>query len=106
MLSDVMKLAMRRLTREAYLGIDLDGKPSPLYGCRFPAVMHDEPLSELIRKTAHLSGPRVAEVMMDAGRYIAPQVTWKAETAISYYLDKAMEPVYRDGMLVPWEAAA
>ena len=51
-------------TRECFLGVKEDGSPSPLAGCRMPLFMHDEPFSELIAKTAHLSGPRIAEIMI------------------------------------------
>lgn len=103
MLADIGKLAWRRMVREAYLGVQEDGSPSPLAGSKFIAFMHDEPVAELIKSCAHVAGPRIAYLMTDSGKRLAPDVTWKAETAIAYYLAKGMEPVYVDGMLVPWE---
>lgn len=121
MLADVGKHALCRMTREAYLGEREDGSWTPLLGARFPVFMHDEPLSELVLETAHLSGPRIAEIQMESGQALAPDVVWKAETALSPYLAKGMEPVYLcpgcdarddarrcgkcgvDGKLVPWE---
>lgn len=105
MLSDAGKLAVIRMTREMYLGERWDRSgPSPLGGCRMPIYLHDEPLTEPIAETAHQSGPRVAEIMVEAGRGVAPDVVWRAETALAYYWSKSMAPVYdADGRLVPWE---
>lgn len=119
MLADIGKHAFCRMVREAYLGEREDGSWTPLLGARLPIFMHDEPISELIAETAHLSGPRIAEIAMESGRLLAPDVVWKAETAISPFLAKGMEPVYlccdarsdtrrcgtcgNDGKLVPWE---
>ena len=107
MLSDIGKLAFRRMVREGYTGRRWDnGEPSPLAGARLPLYLHDEPLSELPITTAHLAGPRIAEIMMEAGRELAPDVVWRAETAIAKRWSKAMEPVYVGGKLVPWEPEA
>ena len=102
MLGDIMKAAYVDATRECYLGVKPDGSPSPLAGCRLPLAVHDEPVSELFLDTAHLSGPRIAEIMVVAGYRFAPDVTWKAETALAFFLSKKMEPVYVNGKLVPW----
>jgi len=103
MLADIGKDAFCEITRECYLGAKRDGSPSPLAGCRAPLFMHDEPMTELLLRTAHLSGPRIAEIMVASGKKIAPQVTWKAETALAFWLDKGMEPKYDPtGKLVPW----
>jgi hypothetical protein len=96
MLADIGKHAFVNMTRECYLGIKPDGSSSPLAGCRLPVYLHDEPLSELFLETAHESGPRIAEIMMEAGRLLAPFVTWKAETALSFWWDKGMESIYEE----------
>ena len=104
MLSDIGKLAFCRMVREGYTGERWDHSgPSPLFGARFPLYLHDEPLSELPQATAHLAGPRIAEIMMEAGQQLAPDVVWRAETALAKRWSKSMEPVYEDGKLVPWE---
>ena len=104
MLAEIGKHAIIRITRECYLGVKEDGSSSPLAGCRMPLFMHDEPLTELIRMMAHIAGPRVAEIMMESGRTLAPDVVWRAETALAEYLSKSMEPVYdKDGKLILWE---
>lgn len=103
MLSDVGKLAFYNATREAYLGVKPDGSPSPLKNSRLPIYLHDEPLSELLLDSAHEAGPRIAQLMIEAGQRLAPDVIWKAETAIAFRWAKAMEPVYENGKLVPWD---
>lgn len=104
MLADIGKDAFYRATEECYLGVKPDGSPSPLAGCRLPLFAHDEPVSELIRLTAHLSGPRLGEIMEESGRRLAPDVAWVAKTAIAQYLSKSMEPVYdKDNNLILWE---
>lgn len=104
MLSDIGKHAYVTATRECYLGVKLDGSPSPLAGCRLPIFAHDEPISELILSTSSKSGPRIADIMMESGRLLAPDLIWRAETALSFFLDKNMEPKYNtDGDLIPWE---
>ncbi len=107
MLSDIGKDAFYTATQECYLGVKADGSPSPLAGCRLPLYLHDEPLSELILETAHLSGPRIAEIMVESGRKFAPDVAWRAETALAFNWSKSMESVYTpEGKLIPWQAAA
>lgn len=103
MLSDITKRAYVAATRECYLGTKPDGSPSPLYGCRLPLVHHDEPLSELLLDTAHLSGPRIAEIMVEEGKKVAPDVVWRAETALAFWWSKSMESTYEGEMLVPWD---
>lgn len=103
MLADIGKHAYVQGTREC---VGDDGPPSPLAGCRMPLFLHDEPLSELVLDGAHLSGPRIAEIMVASGRKLAPDVVWRAETAIAFWWNKSMEPVYvEEGgqkKLVPW----
>lgn len=105
MLAEMLKDAYWTMTEECYLGYKADGSPSPLAGCRVPLVVHDEPVSELILETAHLSGPRIAEIMVASSRKIAPDVVGAAETALSHHWHKAAEPSYHPvtGQLVPWE---
>ena len=103
LLSDIGKRAFCRMTREGYLGVKDDGSPSPLAGARFPLFAHDEPFSELPEGTAHLAGPRIAEIMVDCGRELAPDVYWKAEPALMRAWNKGAEPVYVDGKLMVWK---
>lgn len=102
LLADIGKDAFVTATRECYLGVADDGEESPLAGSRLVLFAHDEPIGELIANKAHLAGPRIAEIMMASGRKMAPDVVWKAETALAYNWYKAMEPVYENGKLIPW----
>jgi hypothetical protein len=104
LLADIGKRAFCQMTREAYLGVKDDGSPSPLAGARFPLFIHDEPLAELREETAHLSGPRIAEIMISCGKELAPDVYWFAEPALSRFLSKDAEPMYDGtGRLVVWQ---
>lgn len=103
MLADIGKDAFTTATEECYTGVKEDGSPSPLGGSRLPVFIHDEPLSELILDTAHLSGPRIAEIMIASGKKMAPDVVWKAETALAFFWSKSMEPTYdANNKLIPW----
>lgn len=102
MLGDIMKAGYVDATRECYLGVKPDNSTSPLAGCRLPLAVHDEPVSELFLDTSHISGPRIADVMVTAAKRFAPDVVWRAETALAFFLSKKMEPVYVNGKLVPW----
>lgn len=104
LLADIGKRAFSRMTREGYLGVKDDGSPSVLAGVRFPAFVHDEPLAEMREEIAHLAGPRIAEIMVECGREMAPDVFWKAEPALGRIWSKEMEPVYDgSGKLTLWE---
>jgi hypothetical protein len=105
LLADIGKLAFSNMTREAYLGVKEDGTYSPLAGARFPLFLHDEPFAELPAETAHLAGPRIAEIMIQAGRDLAPDVWWWAEAALTRTAwIKEAEPAYdENGKLIPWE---
>jgi hypothetical protein len=103
LLADVGKRAYCQMSREGYLGVKDDGSPSPLAGARFPLFLHDEPLAELRRETAHVAAPRIAEIMVQSGYDLAPDVFWKAEPALSLMMSKDAEPVYDDaGNLTLW----
>ncbi len=96
--ADGAKNALRKLTRECYLDRD-----SPLWGTRPVFFVHDEIVAEMPAATAHLAGPRMARVMVDAMREYVPDVAVAAEPALMRFWYKAAEAVYVDGKLVPWE---
>jgi len=104
LLSDVGKLAFIRATRECYLGTRWDGGgESPLAGSRLPVYQHDEPIGEHPIPMAHLAAPRVADIMCESGRELAPDVFWKAEPALMKWWDKDAAPVHDEsGKLVLW----
>lgn len=126
LLADIGKRAFSTMTREAYMGVRYDdiekdemimflgservphvvkrdtkhpvreATPSPLAGSRFPLFIHDEPLAELPEHTAHLAGPRIAEIMIASGKHYAPDVYWWAEPALSRVMSKDAEPVWEE----------
>ncbi len=96
--ADGAKHALRKLTRECYLD-----EGSVLYGTRPVFFVHDEIVAEMPEDTAHLAGPRMAEVMVAAMRDYVPDVTVAAAPALQRYWIKAAEPHYVDGRLVPWD---
>lgn len=103
LLADIGKFGFCEITREGYLGVKGDGSISPLARVRYPLFLHDDPVAEIPEDIAHLAGPRIAEIMVAAGKRFAPDVFWKAEPALSKMMSKDAEPVYRNGRLVPWE---
>lgn len=100
--ADGAKHALRQLTRECY-GVGPEGRESVLFGSRPIFFVHDEIIAELPEETAHLAGPRMAEVMIKAMRDYVPDVCIKAEPALMRHWSKSAEPAYRDGRLIPWE---
>ena len=104
MIADITKSAYVAATRECYLGEKADGSPSPLAGCRLPLFVHDELVSELPLETAHISGPRITEIMESTASRLAPDCrAWKADTALMFWLAKGAEPVEVNGKLIPWD---
>lgn len=98
------KYALRLVTRESYLGEQPDGSPSALAGTRPVFFAHDEVVSEMPRRRAHLAGPRKAEVMVGAMRLYVPDVVISAAPALSEYWAKAAEPTYdTEGNLTVWQ---
>jgi len=97
--ADGAKYALRKVTREAYTD-----ESSALYQgrVRIPMFIHDELFSEGDEETAHIWGPRIAEIMVDAMREWVPDVWVAAETALMKHWNKDAEPTYTDGKLVPW----
>ena len=108
--ADGAKAAMFYITQECYLGFGTawprDGRaPSPLYGSRVVACIHDEFLLE-VRDDANAgaAADRLAAVMVEGmARYI-PDVPIKAEPVLMRRWLKGAKPV-RDasGRLIPWE---
>jgi len=93
------KRALWLITRECYDR----RRQSPLYGTRVSLFLHDEVLSDMPEETAHLAGPRQAELMIEGMRVCVPDVHVACEPALMRRWTKAVEPVFVDGKLVPWE---
>jgi len=96
-----MKHALWAVTRECYL----PELASPLLGARIPMAIHDELFMEMAEETAHLAGPRAAEVMRAEMRRVAvPDVLVKVEPALMRHWLKDAEPTYdAAGKLICWE---
>ena len=103
LLADINKRAYARMTWEGYLGTKEDGSPSPLAGTRFPVTIHDESISEIPIITSSVAGPRIGHIMEEDGRRLAPDVHWKADTALMLWWDKLAEPTLdENGNLILW----
>jgi DNA polymerase I-like protein with 3'-5' exonuclease and polymerase domains len=97
--ADAAKSALLPLARECYL----ESENSVLYGSYPVLFIHDEVLAELPEETAHLAGPRMAEIMVDRFNDYHPDVHVTAQPALMRRWYKDAEPVYENGKLVPWE---
>jgi len=98
LLADGAKRALWYVTREMYTDAE-----SPLYGSRVAAFFHDEIFSEMPEDIAHLAGPRQAELMIKGLREYTPDVFVGCQPALMRRWSKAAEPVYNNGLLIPWE---
>jgi len=107
--ADGAKAAMWRIAQECYLGFGdawpRDGRaPSPLFGARVVAFIHDEFLLE-VRDDANAgaAGDRLAAVMVEGmARYI-PDVPIKAEPVLmGRWLKGAKTTRDATGKLIPW----
>ena len=107
--ADGAKAAMWLIAQECYLGFSdvwpRDGRaPSPLYGARMVAFIHDEFLLE-VRDDANAgaAGDRLAAVMVEGmARYI-PDVPIKAEPVLMRrWLKGAKTTRDATGTLIPW----
>lgn len=99
--ADAAKSALLPLARECYLEQD-----SPLYGSRPILFIHDEVIAEVPEETAHLAGPRMADLMVRCFNEWVPDCPVTASPALMYRWTKEAEPTYSEGKLVPWEPKA
>jgi len=96
------EVVMRCYTGERSHGWVDDHKPSALEGSRVVAFVHDELIAEVPKHRAHEAAHELADVMLQAARRYAPDVKSKAEPALMSKWYKGAEPVYQNGVLVPW----
>lgn len=113
--ADFAKEALWRVAWECYLGDDgwrKGSTPSPLFGSRPVAFIHDEILAEhpldpdggtvLASKAAH----RIAEIMIFTAQEQTPDVPAVVEPALCMCWEKGMEAVYAEKngekYLIPW----
>lgn len=106
MIAYLTKKSYVTASRQCYLGVDDSGNASPLGGCRLPLFMHDELVSEMPLRIADPAARKITSIMESTGALYAPDCkAWKADTALAYWLSKGMEPVEKDGKLIPWDQA-
>jgi len=98
--ADSAKAAGYELARECY-----SDPESPLYGCRPVWFVHDEWGLEVPDhpERAHLAAMRHREIMVQVAQAWVPDVQVRAEPTLARRWYKEAEPVYENGMLVPWE---
>ncbi len=115
MLADAMKNAYCQIQRECYdrtvriqnsehMTSLYAGGESPLYGSRGEMVAHDEFLGEHPESVAAEAATRVAEIMIEAERFMAPQLSKACvvKPTLMRRLYKGAEPVYHlNGIIVP-----
>jgi hypothetical protein len=98
--ADGAKEALRRISRECYLG------GGPLEGCRPVAFLHDEFILEVPDDVdlAHAANLRLMQHMVEGMKVYVPDVPIKAEPSLMRRWFKEAEPVYDEkGRLRVWE---
>jgi DNA polymerase I-like protein with 3'-5' exonuclease and polymerase domains len=101
LLADATKLALRRVTREAYTDRD-----SVLFKAQLRTIgfFHDELFTEMSLAYSSEAGDRVAKIMHDSLKVYTPDIFVNVDTALQYSWSKEAESV-RDvnGKLIPWD---
>jgi DNA polymerase I-like protein with 3'-5' exonuclease and polymerase domains len=109
--ADGAKAAMFYIQQESYVGYselwtrEEHATPSPLYGCRMVAFIHDEFVLEVPETIdlARAATTRLLEVMVQGMGIYVPDVPIKAEPTLMTRWYKDAEPVYDDaGNLLVW----
>jgi hypothetical protein len=98
--ADGAKAAMWEAARAEY------AEPgSPLYGCRTVNFVHDELIVEVPddRELAHAAAMELQRIMQEAFNRWTPHCPTTAEPALMRRWSKNADPVWDNGMLVPWE---
>jgi len=95
------KEAMWSIAKKCYL----PDEHSSLYGCRPVLFLHDEFILEVPAdgRDAHMASEVLQGAMVVAMAKFVPDVPIKTEPTLMRRWYKEAEPVYRGGMLVPWE---
>ena len=101
--ADCAKDAGYEISREMFLGVDRQGRPSPLGGSRIVNFVHDEFICEHPVELGHEAAYRVAGLMMEAGRRWMPDVPPSVEPALMWRWIKSAEGRFdAAGRLVPF----
>jgi len=100
--ADVVKEAMFRVSEACYVD-----RNSPLYGSRIVNMVHDEINISCKEAVGHEAAMELARLMERAGDPWLPHCPAVVDQpVVSRYWSKESKPVWRDGRLVPWPAAA
>lgn len=96
---DMMKLAIRRMSYEMYVQ-----KSSDLFGARLIIPIHDEALGEVRVEQAAAAAARLSQLMVECMVEVCPDMAnaAEAEPALMPRWYKGAEPVYENGILIPW----
>jgi hypothetical protein len=105
--ADGVKDATWHVTKECYLGVTAEGKPSPLAGCRPVVVLHDElileaPSDDRRPELASNAARRLKEVMEARMQVWIPDVPAKASAVMFRRWYKGAKAVFNaDGHMLP-----
>lgn len=117
LLADIAKNAFCQVQRECldrtirvesseHMTSKFAGGPSPLLGSRAIDLKHDEIIAEHPESVAPEAATRVSEIMVEAMRFMCPELApaAKAEPTLMRFLAKEASPVYdANGRLAVWE---
>lgn len=95
--ADMTKRALWRVTKEAYTD-----KRSPLYGTRPVIFNHDEIISEAQWSIAAPAADRLAQIMIETGQALCPDVPVTAEPWVSTVWSKEVKSTRINGILQVW----
>lgn len=97
------KEAMWEIARACYVGNGRDD--NPLEGCRPVLFLHDEFILEVPADptVAHYAAIELSAKMVMGMAKFVPDIPIKTEPTLMKRWYKEAEPVYRAGLLVPWE---
>lgn len=101
MTADGAGLAVIAVTRESYYD-----PSSPLYGARIIAFIYDELLIEWPDRGPEgntAAAKRLVELMEQSMEVFTPDVKATVEPALMRSWSKKADPVWKDGLLYPWE---
>ncbi len=95
--ADAAKSALLPIAEECYWD-----KSSVLYGSRPVLFIHDEFFVEVKADRAHDAAHRVRDIAVDCFNKYTPDVKVTASPALMERWYKNADPLYKDGVLVPW----
>jgi DNA polymerase-1 len=77
---------------------------SPVYGCRMQGWLHDEWLGEVPLEGLHEKSHHIRDLFCSGADSVVKEVPMTAEpSAMLRWTKAASDPVYENGVLIPWE---